>query len=157
MLWVADLVCPKENMPMIFLCFSLLWLHYGRSGDNFKSIITCYKLSWWILVKLLSGECHRTLLMISKIGSGLGAIMQVVFACVDPDLCCHMAQLGHNELALALSGLIIYIFRVTYDCPSACEAALKDMGRIWSLTISKTVQSVYVSWMYCRYNASLII
>ena len=49
-----------------------------------------------------SYECHRTLLMISQhwFRKWLGAVRQqaTTWANVDPDLCHHMASLGHNGL-----------------------------------------------------------
>ena len=58
--------------------------------------------SWSLTVKLLSDECHRTSLMINQHRFRLwfGAIRHqtITWANVDPDLCCHMASLSHNEL-----------------------------------------------------------
>ena len=59
-------------------------------------------LSWTLLVKLLSGECYKQPLMISHhwFRSRLGIVRQqaITWANVDPQLCRHMALLGHNEL-----------------------------------------------------------
>ena len=55
-----------------------------------------------LFVKLPSDECDWPLLMISQhcFGLQLGAIRQqaITWAKVDPDLCCHMASLGYNDL-----------------------------------------------------------
>ena len=54
------------------------------------------------IMKLLTGECHWTLLMISEnwFRLWLGAVRQqaIYLANVDPDLCHHMLILDHNEL-----------------------------------------------------------
>ena len=54
------------------------------------------------LVKLPSDECNWILLMISQhwLRKWLGAVRQqaITWANVDPNLCRHMASLGHNEL-----------------------------------------------------------
>ena len=56
------------------------------------------------LVKLYSNECQWTLLMVNQhwFRQWLGAVRQqaITWANVDPDLCCHMASLGHHELTL---------------------------------------------------------
>ena len=62
----------------------------------------CYtESSQTLIVKLLSGECHRTHLMISQhwFRWWLGAIRQqaITLANVDLDLCCHRATLARNE------------------------------------------------------------
>ena len=54
------------------------------------------------LVELPLYECHWASLMISQhwLRQWLGAVRQqaITWANVDPDLCRHMASLGHNEL-----------------------------------------------------------
>ena len=54
------------------------------------------------LVKSTPDECHWTSLMISQhwFRWWLGAVRQqaITRANVNPDRCCHMASLGHNEL-----------------------------------------------------------
>ena len=60
---------------------------------------TCYRLnSWALLTELLFDECRRTLLI--KI--------QAIWVNVDPDLCHHMASLGHTEL--------IHSLKIVYRC-----------------------------------------
>ena len=53
-------------------------------------------------MKLPSDECHWTLLMTSQhwVRQWLGAVRHqaITWANVDPDLCHHMASLGHSEL-----------------------------------------------------------
>ena len=53
-------------------------------------------------MKLLSGECHNTSLIISQhwFRLWLGAVRQqaITWANVDLDLCRHMTSQGHNEL-----------------------------------------------------------
>ena len=80
---------------------SLNSLPPGRYGSNFK--IMLFKLIILALalsVKLLENECHRILLMRSHhwFKSWLGAIRQqaIIWTNVDPELCCHMASLGHR-------------------------------------------------------------
>ena len=61
-----------------------------------------------IAANLLLGECRWTLLMRSQLCSRwwLGAVKQAItWAKVDPDPCCHMASLYHNELTLLLLNL----------------------------------------------------
>ena len=64
------------------------------------------------IVKLSSDGCHQTLLMISQYWQGNDLVTSgnsFGWASVDPDLLCHVASLGHNELtwseALAIESL----------------------------------------------------
>ena len=60
-------------------------------------------------VKLFSCECHQASLIRSPywFRYWLGAVRQqaINWANADPDLCCHVVLLGHNELTLAMQGL----------------------------------------------------
>ena len=77
----------------------------GKFVWNFRHVIFKQILvidSWGISVKLPWYECHCTSLMISQywFRLWLGVVRQqaITWANVDPDLCHHMASLGHNEL-----------------------------------------------------------
>ena len=81
----------------------------SRCGSNFKRIYSaniCYGLSSWaLLVKLLSWEFHRTPLISSQSTMvQVMAIRQQVFtqANYDPDICYHLALLGHNKLIIPI-------------------------------------------------------
>ena len=78
-------------------------------GSTFTRV--CFKLilwltSWSFPVKLVLGECHRTLLMKSQHWPRywLGAISQqaITWSNVDPDLLCHMVSLGYNGLRIKI-------------------------------------------------------
>ena len=84
-----------------FNCPQRCALYYRFDGQQFSS--ECYWLMVRVsLVKLPSDEYHWILLMISQHWCRwwLGAIRHhaITWANVDPDLCCHMASLDHNEL-----------------------------------------------------------
>ena len=71
---------PSENMPLPD-CSGIHPLTPERCGSNIKSVISEHMLRsspWALLVKLLSGEYHRTPLMISQywITKWLGAARQ---------------------------------------------------------------------------------
>ena len=71
-------------------------------------------------VKVPSDECHRTLLMISQYWFRhlLGAIRQqaITWANICPNLCCHMASLGHNESFFSKSYFISWCCLLSIWC-----------------------------------------
>ena len=89
--------------------------------------LSCDRIVAWVLtVKLLSGECHKTTLLNtngkSRVGSQcwfrwwLGAIKRqaIIWAGVDPDICCHMASLGHSELKCKVKVIWIISYGVSH-------------------------------------------
>ena len=108
-----------------------------------QSLSTCYRSSSWVLlVKLLSGECHRTSAVIClfwfRYWFGADKQRAITWSNVDADLCHHVASLGHmvnkypdssNEIQLWLqqtkqnktmnththTHIYIYIFNDTYS------------------------------------------
>ena len=75
--------------------------HCGPWGDFRLGRLPCHVVLVF-LVKLPWDECHWILPMISQhwFRQWLAVIRQqaIIWANVDPDLCCHMTSLGHNGL-----------------------------------------------------------
>ena len=86
----------------------------GRSRFNLILKVLSSILFYWLvssdLMIMPSDECHGTYLKISQhwFRQWLGAVRQqaITWANVDPDLCRHMASLGHN-LSLLSAGAFI--------------------------------------------------
>ena len=71
--FTGDRWIPRTNGQLRGKCFHLMTsscsLAVGRSGGNVRNVISEHMygvISWALLVKLLSGECHRTPLMITQ-------------------------------------------------------------------------------------------
>ena len=62
---------------------------------NFQTLCT----TWALAVKLLSGNAHYWDVSISS-GNGLVPNQAITWANTDPDLCWHMASVGHNVLMI---------------------------------------------------------
>ena len=93
--------CGSENVISIYI-----YIYYRLS-------------SWGLLMKLLSGECSWTPLMIAQYWCSLwlGVVRQqpITWANFDPDLCCHMGEPGHNTLRVHqhLNKLLINIYMIS--------------------------------------------
>ena len=94
--------CCNKTQPC-YVCNAVYLTHWPLADvaiilkAQSQSPNTCYRLSYWaLLVKLLSGECHWTPLMISQhyFSLWLYAVRQraITRANVDPVLCCHMVS-----------------------------------------------------------------
>ena len=89
--------------------------------DAFLKIQFSFLFYWLLSSDLLimpSHECHGTLLMISQhwFRWWHGAVRQqvITWANVDPDLCCHMASIGHELLRkLILPGWAMRVFALS--------------------------------------------
>ena len=91
-----------EIIPIVwFQGFKLNSLSPGRSDFFFFFKFILVIKDRGISCKLPADECHWTLMMISQrwFREWFGAIMQqaITWANVDPELCHHIAALGHNE------------------------------------------------------------
>ena len=95
-LWLSDLMDIELN-------------HWLLREENLKVQVSniFYRTAWALAVKLITNECHWTSPIRGqhRFRLWLVAVRQKAtkWACVDPDLCCHMVPLGHNELIHSLS------------------------------------------------------
>ena len=109
--WVYKTIWMEtwSHCSTFFIGIWLLTGPWGCSNDlKMQFPNTCCRLiSWALLVKVLSGECHRILCWQVNTGSnnGLVSFLQpaITYANVDSDLYFHMMSLGHKWLTPYIS------------------------------------------------------
>ena len=115
--WFSSLWCPLDLVKLVIECVVYYDSVHGEIALLIFIFLTLWPLGdvivilkynlwthhgpipWTLLVKLHSGECQTTPLMMSQhwFRWWIGAVRQgaITWANVDPDICHHMASVGH--------------------------------------------------------------
>ena len=124
--------CPKK-------CERDVDFNHWPLGDFFDKRFSSY--FQWLMVKsfmtLPSEECHWTRLIISQhwFRLWLGSVghRAIARANVGPDLCRHMASLGHNRLTIASMCVYFHDALLVWSAPRyPTREAIKDFNPITS-------------------------
>ena len=118
-IWAAMGLCKSKNCKSNvkvtdFVLFGMIFWYIEHTGPrlNIKTVLSTYgdfhvkdkTAVRTTPVKLVSGECRKIPLMISRHGFSLwlGAVRRqpITWANVDPNLCWNMGSLDHNEIIL---------------------------------------------------------
>ena len=134
----------------------------GRCGCNLKSIIfkLISRISLASPVKLPSGECHKTSLMISQYWFRWWH-QAITWASVDPDLCHDVASLGYNELIFLRYIRVIflrYIIQISLSILSIdpCTSTSSFHWTFWSYQLEIWYKDMKVIYE-CIKNKSPVI
>ena len=148
------------------LCCVLLWfvnsLAPGKSGFNFKSVIFHLVLLIGIFrsyddnaLRWMSRDLSEDKSTLVQVRAWCGHQQAITWANVDPDLCRHMASLGHNELThRPLGGVnenfirkaILTLTLVTDGWNISCEIVPRWMSVDLTDDKSTMVQAMACCW-----------